>query len=434
MARLFLTQSGNLRIDERHDAKTAAEQTLRSAGVTATQWVVRPSFEGPFFSRLDELSAALVRSWMRALSVGTFYQVDGGMDSPWRHLGERLGVRTGATVERVAPMAGGVEIVVDGVAESYDGAVVAVPAPVAARIVAPEALPAAVADIEYAPHVRLYLARQGVGPPRSGIHAFPNETVATVELGAGGDGSWGRVPTGWEWALLCAPAASSGRLLELPDDELAAELWEAGSKIDSRLFPLEYGGDRARRPLETCGPEGGGRLLRADPTDPAASADRVRRGLAGAAMCRGCGPIRERRGGRVRVAQGIDSRAWRSTSAPADLDRLTALMTAQLPAYLADLQRLVDIDCGSYTKAGVDEVGRWVAATFRDLGAAVEVLPNEAHGDTVVGTFGGADAPRRQDRRCCWSVTWTRCSIRARSRSGRSRSRTASRRARVSRT
>ena len=111
-------------------------RALRSAGAAATAWVVRPSFEGPFFSRLEELSAALVRSWMRALSVGTFYQVDGGMDSPWRHLGERLGVRTGATVERVAPRAGGVEIVVDGVAETYDGAVVAVPAPVAARIVA----------------------------------------------------------------------------------------------------------------------------------------------------------------------------------------------------------------------------------------------------------------------------------------------------------
>ncbi|MCY7417871.1 MAG: M20 family metallopeptidase [Chloroflexi bacterium] len=75
---------------------------------------------------------------------------------------------------------------------------------------------------------------------------------------------------------------------------------------------------------------------------------------------------------------------------PADLDRLTSLMTAQLPAYLADLQRLVDIDCGSYTKAGVDEVGRWVAATFRDLGADVQVSPNELYGDTVVGTLGSS--------------------------------------------
>ena len=114
MARLFLTQSGNLRIDERYDATTRGGRASLGRAA-ATEWVVRPSFEGPFFSRLEELSAALVRSWMRALSVGTFYQVDGGMDSPWRHLGERLGVRTGATVERVAPMAGGVEVVVGGV-------------------------------------------------------------------------------------------------------------------------------------------------------------------------------------------------------------------------------------------------------------------------------------------------------------------------------
>ncbi len=76
---------------------------------------------------------------------------------------------------------------------------------------------------------------------------------------------------------------------------------------------------------------------------------------------------------------------------PADLDRLTRLMTAQLPAFLADLQRLVDIDCGSYTKPGVDEVGRWVAETFRGLGALVEVVPNADHGDTVVGVLGEAE-------------------------------------------
>ena len=56
------------------------------------------------------------------------------------------------------------------------------------------------------------------------------------------------------------------------------------------------------------------------------------------------------------------------------------------------VQRLVDIDCGSYTKAGVDEVGRWVADAFRDLGAHVELMPNEAYGDTVVGTFGDSVA------------------------------------------
>jgi oxygen-dependent protoporphyrinogen oxidase len=239
MARLFVTQRDDLRIDRRFDG-TSASAALRSAGAAAAERVVRPSFEGPFFSRLEELSGALVRSWLRALSVGTFFQIDGGMDTPWRSLGERLAVRTGTTVERVAPTAGGgAEIVVDGVAEAYDGVVVAVPAPIAVRIVAGDALPPAIAEVEYAPHVRLYAARPGEGPPRSGIHSFPNETVATVELGAGGSGSWGHVPDSWEWALVCAPAASSGRLLELGDEELAARLWEAGAKIDRRLFPLD---------------------------------------------------------------------------------------------------------------------------------------------------------------------------------------------------
>ncbi len=238
MARLFLTQPGKLRIDRRYDG-TTAESALRSAGRSAAEMVVRPSFEGPFFSRLEELSGALVRSWLRALSVGTFLQVDGGMDSPWRYLGERLGVRTNVTVERISPIANGrVSVVVAGVADEYDGVVVAVPAPIAARIVAAEALPAGVAEIEYAPHVRAYAARRGDAPPRTGIHAFPNETVATVEMG-GGSGSWGRVPPGWQWALVCAPAASSSGLLELSDSDLAARLWEAGSKIDGRLFALE---------------------------------------------------------------------------------------------------------------------------------------------------------------------------------------------------
>jgi glutamate carboxypeptidase len=78
---------------------------------------------------------------------------------------------------------------------------------------------------------------------------------------------------------------------------------------------------------------------------------------------------------------------------PAELSRLAAILEARLPEYLADLQRLVDIDCGSYTKAGVDEVGAWVQGAFAELGARVEVTPNaEPHGDTVTGVLGGQDA------------------------------------------
>jgi glutamate carboxypeptidase len=79
------------------------------------------------------------------------------------------------------------------------------------------------------------------------------------------------------------------------------------------------------------------------------------------------------------------------------LERLRAAIDADLPAYLADLERLVNTDCGSYTPAGVNEVGRWVEAFLAGLGAAVERRPDPAGrlGDTVIATFqGAAGAPR----------------------------------------
>src|SRR6185369_8153575 len=72
-------------------------------------------------------------------------------------------------------------------------------------------------------------------------------------------------------------------------------------------------------------------------------------------------------------------------------DAIRGIAEAGLPAYLADLQRLVNIDCGSYTPAGVNEVATWVAADLESMGASVERRPDPAgrHGDTVVGTFQG---------------------------------------------
>ena len=84
------------------------------------------------------------------------------------------------------------------------------------------------------------------------------------------------------------------------------------------------------------------------------------------------------------------------TPSAAELDALRAAIGGDLPAYLDDLERLVNIDCGSYTPAGVNEVGRWVASFFADLGATVETRPDPAGrlGDTVVATFdGSAGAP-----------------------------------------
>src|SRR3990170_1604751 len=82
-------------------------------------------------------------------------------------------------------------------------------------------------------------------------------------------------------------------------------------------------------------------------------------------------------------------------SSPIDrhqVDALTAAIERMLPAYLADLERLVNIDCGSYTRAGVDEVGAWTAERLRSLGAMITTHANEEDlGDTVVAEIAGDD-------------------------------------------
>jgi oxygen-dependent protoporphyrinogen oxidase len=238
MARLLVTQPDNLVVDLDHD-REAALDALDGAGVTARERIVRPNIEGPFFARLEQMSGALVRSWLRALSVGRFYHVDGGMDAPWRHLGDLVGVRTGVEVERVERDGAGVRVHANTGAERYDAVVIATPAPTAAALLSPADRPALLDEVRYVPHVRLYAARRGAGPARTGIHVFPNDLVATVEFGAGRFGAWGEVPDDWAWGLVCAPAASSGPLLEAPVDEVRERMWSLARQIDPRLFELD---------------------------------------------------------------------------------------------------------------------------------------------------------------------------------------------------
>lgn len=76
----------------------------------------------------------------------------------------------------------------------------------------------------------------------------------------------------------------------------------------------------------------------------------------------------------------------------ARLASLRAWLEVSLPAYLADLEELVAIDSGSYTKAGVDHVITWMADRLARLGAAIERHPDSRLGDTVVATFSGRPA------------------------------------------
>jgi len=69
------------------------------------------------------------------------------------------------------------------------------------------------------------------------------------------------------------------------------------------------------------------------------------------------------------------------------LGRLRDEIEHLLPRYLADLEALVNIESGSYTKVGVDEVETWMARRLEALGASIERHPNTELGDTIVATF-----------------------------------------------
>ncbi|CAN5556545.1 NAD(P)/FAD-dependent oxidoreductase [soil metagenome] len=231
MALLIVRQRSNLRIDRRYDSVPAMD-ALRSMGSDALERIVRPSFEGPFFARLEQMNGTLVRSWLRSLSIGGFFQPDQGMDRPWRRLADTLDVRYSTEVARVGTDgAARTWIESGGETLEFDAVVLAVPAPVAARLLG-ESAPDALGSVPYVPHVRAYVARPTAGTvERTAVHIFPNDTVATVERGMGGQPAWGRVPVGWEWTLICAPSASSQHLIELDHDALLDRLFDTAAEL-----------------------------------------------------------------------------------------------------------------------------------------------------------------------------------------------------------
>jgi glutamate carboxypeptidase len=82
-----------------------------------------------------------------------------------------------------------------------------------------------------------------------------------------------------------------------------------------------------------------------------------------------------------------------------DLVALRRIVDARLPRFLAELETLVNIDCGSYTPQGVNRVADFVADALRELGADVERRHDRASGrdtplgDLVIGRLAG-EGPR----------------------------------------
>ncbi len=77
---------------------------------------------------------------------------------------------------------------------------------------------------------------------------------------------------------------------------------------------------------------------------------------------------------------------------PGEIAALRSAVEAAEPAYLADLERLVNTDCGSYSKSGVDAIARWTAERLRSLGGRVTSHPNDQDlGETVIAEIPGMD-------------------------------------------
>lgn len=72
-----------------------------------------------------------------------------------------------------------------------------------------------------------------------------------------------------------------------------------------------------------------------------------------------------------------------------DLHAIRDAVEARRPLFLADLEQLVNLDCGSKDKAGVDEAGRIAEARLLQDGWQVERLPDQVWGDTLVGRIDG---------------------------------------------
>jgi protoporphyrinogen/coproporphyrinogen III oxidase len=240
LERVYAEQPAGLTIDLAADDRDA-EAEVAPLGSRVVDYVFRPWFEGPFFTPLNQMSAAKMRSWLKAYVGATFYQVAGGMDTPWLRLAERMDVRTSAPVHAARLCSSGVDLELPSGARSYDGVVLACPATAATRILGEyiaDVLPW-LGEVRYAPEVRVYAARPNAADAALGIHLSPPTPVFSVEMYSGMRGAWGDCPPDWQWALVCAFGPDSSELLKLPAEEARRALWERARAVAPELFALE---------------------------------------------------------------------------------------------------------------------------------------------------------------------------------------------------
>ncbi len=236
---LMKIQSTNLTPDLAYDMRNAADE-FAPLGKRTVDIIMRTMFEGPFFSRLDTLSATMVRLWLRPLQDGFFFQVKGGMDAPWLKLAERLSIRTGEAVAAVRSKGNGVEVSSASGGRDYDGVVMAVPAPAAARMLVdqPELAPSWLGEVQYAPQIRVYAAKQTTDDAHFGVHLLPPTDLFSIEWYSGRHGAWGACPADWQWGLVCTFGPTCAKFLDQADQTVMQQLWEEARTVAPGMFSL----------------------------------------------------------------------------------------------------------------------------------------------------------------------------------------------------
>jgi glutamate carboxypeptidase len=85
-----------------------------------------------------------------------------------------------------------------------------------------------------------------------------------------------------------------------------------------------------------------------------------------------------------------------ASASPMDVESLRERAKARYPEFLGELETMVNIDCGSYTPAGVDRIADLCEQRFLDHGWEVDRRPHAGTprlGDLVIGTLRGAGGP-----------------------------------------
>lgn len=237
---LMKVQPDDLQPDLNYDQRDALDE-FTPLGERTVEIVMRSLFEGPWFARLGTQSAAHVRLWLRVLQDSQFFQLKDGMDAPWLKVAEKLAIRTSEPVEALHRRGSQVELTCASGGRRYDGAVLAVPAPAAARILAaqPDLAPSWLDDVRYAPQVRVYAARQTGEDAYFGVHLLPPTDLFSVEWYSGRHGAWGACPPDWQWGLVCTYGPTCAKFLDQEPETVQRELWDQARAVCPALFTLD---------------------------------------------------------------------------------------------------------------------------------------------------------------------------------------------------